>query len=140
MEASYAARLLGDSPQMKERYNESVFGMIRRDRNHPSVTIWGLLNETSDGPIFRHAVQVLPELRKLDNTRVVMLNSGQFDNASGIAGIQAWHDDVGTNPCVTRNSSDHGRIRCQEPISGTLMQESRFSFPDTFFLLTPFSC
>ena len=24
-------------------------------------------------------------------------------------------------------------IRCQEPISGTLMQESRFSVPDTFF-------
>ena len=25
------------------------------------------------------------------------------------------------------------RIRCQEPISGTLVQESRFSVPDTFF-------
>jgi len=38
---SYAAWLLGDSPKMKERYNESVFGMIRRDRNHPSVTADG---------------------------------------------------------------------------------------------------
>jgi len=26
-----------------------------------------------------------------------------------------------------------GQIRCQEPISGTWMQESRFSVPDTFF-------
>ena len=80
---SYAAWLLGDSPKMKERYDESVFNMIRRDRNHPSVTIWGLLNETTDGAVFRHAVQVLPEVRKLDNTRVVMLNSGRFDHALG---------------------------------------------------------
>ena len=106
-EEPYAAWLLGDSPKMKERYNESVFGMIRRDRNHPSVTIWGLLNETSDGPVFRHAVEILPEVRKLDSTRVVMLNSGRFDNASGIGGIQAWHDAVRPDPCVTRNSTEH---------------------------------
>ncbi len=29
---------------------------------------------------------------------------------------------------------------CQEPISGTLMQESRFSVPDTFFSDTFFFC
>ncbi|MFO0002510.1 MAG: glycoside hydrolase family 2 TIM barrel-domain containing protein, partial [bacterium] len=40
--------------------------MVRRDRNHPSVTIWGLLNETYDGPVFRHAVEYLPALRALD--------------------------------------------------------------------------
>ena len=106
-EESYAAWMLGDSPRMKERYNESVFGMIHRDRNHPSVTMWGLLNETSDGPVFRHAVGILPEVRKLDDTRVVMLNSGRFDNVSGIAGIQAWHDVDRPDPCVTRNSTEH---------------------------------
>ena len=60
---SYAGWCLADSPHMKSRYNESVFGMIKRDRNHPSITIWGLLNETNDGPVFRHAVSVLPEVR-----------------------------------------------------------------------------
>ncbi len=81
--------------------------MIRRDRNHPSVTFWGLLNETVDGPVFRHAVEVLPEVRKLDDTRVIMLNSGRFDNAGGIPGIEAWRDSERPDPCVTRNSSDH---------------------------------
>ena len=54
---AYAGWCLADSPKMKERYDESVLGMIRRDRNHPCITMWGLLNETVDGPVFRHAVE-----------------------------------------------------------------------------------
>lgn len=75
-EESAAGWLWNDSPQMAERFNTSIRGMVRRDRNHPSVVMWGLLNETRDGPIFRHAVGMLPWLRSMDNTRVVMLNSG----------------------------------------------------------------
>jgi hypothetical protein len=104
---AYAGWCLADSSKMKERYDESVFGMIRRDRNHPCITIWGLLNETSDGAVFRHAVSVLPELRKLDDSRMVLLNSGRFDNAGGVAGIQVWRPSGRDNPCVTRNSTDH---------------------------------
>lgn len=104
---AYAGWCLADSPQMKARYNESVFGMIRRDRNHPCITMWGLLNETSDGAVFRHAVSLLPEVRKLDDSRVVMLNSGRFDHAGGVAGIEAWRNPERTDPCVTRNGTDH---------------------------------
>jgi hypothetical protein len=77
---SYASWCMQPSAHLPERWNESVGGMIRRDRNHPSVVIWGLLNETSDGPVFRHAVSALPFVKSLDDTRVVMLNSGRFDN------------------------------------------------------------
>jgi hypothetical protein len=104
---AYAGWCLGDSPRMKERYNESVFGMIKRDRNHPCITMWGLLNETSDGPVFRHAVAVLPEVRKLDDSRVVMLNSGRFDNSGGTVGIKVWRQVDRDNPCVTFNDTDH---------------------------------
>ena len=68
------------SPQ---RYDDSVLGMVLRDRNHPSVTMWGLLNETPDGPVFRHALGFLPELRERDDSRMVMLNSGRLDNLGG---------------------------------------------------------
>lgn len=78
-EEPYAAWALRDSPKMAERFDESLTGMIRRDRNHPSVVIWGLLNETYDGPVFRHATAALPKLRELDDTRMVMLNSGRWD-------------------------------------------------------------
>ncbi len=105
---SYAAWCLADSPKMKERYNESVLGMVKRDRNHPSITIWGMLNETNDGPVFRHAVSALPELRKLDDTRLVLLNSGNWHiHGGGTAGIRVWRNNERDDPCVTFNETDH---------------------------------
>ncbi|MFB3787636.1 MAG: sugar-binding domain-containing protein [bacterium] len=78
-EECFASWLLEDSPQMAERFDRNTSAMIRRDRNHPSVVIWGLLNETQDGPVFRQAAGFLPALRKLDPTRLVLLDSGRWD-------------------------------------------------------------
>lgn len=77
---SYAAWLVTPSPRMAVRWNQSVAGMVRRDRNHPSVVIWGLLNETPNNAVFLHAMDSLGFVKQLDDTRVVMLNSGRFDN------------------------------------------------------------
>jgi hypothetical protein len=107
-EESYAGWCMADSPKMAERYDESVLGMVRRDRNHPSVAMWGLLNETPDGPVFRHAVSVLPRLRTLDDTRLVMLNSGRWDAQGGsVTGLEVWCPTVRVDPCVTRNPTGH---------------------------------
>lgn len=73
--------------RMEDRFQESVQRLIKRDRNHPSIVMWGCLNEMHDGLIFRKAVQALPELRKLDPTRVFVLNSGRFDNDKQIGSI-----------------------------------------------------
>jgi hypothetical protein len=107
-EEAYASWCMADSPKMPERFDESLLGMIRRDRNHPSVTMWGLLNETSEGPVFRHAVGLLPAVRRLDPSRIVMLNSGRFDNAAGgaLAGIEHWNPPERVDPCVTMNPTD----------------------------------
>jgi len=78
-EENYASWCLGDSPQMKERYDRSYTEMIKRDRNHPSVVIWGMLNETPDGPVFRHALEATKLVRRLDKTRLLILNSGRCD-------------------------------------------------------------
>ena len=102
---SYAGWCLGDSPKMAERYDESVLGMIRRDRNHPCITMWGLLNETPEGPVFRRAVGLLPEVRKLDDSRVVLLNSGRFDNSG--TQVDIWRNQGWPDPCVTHNGTDH---------------------------------
>ena len=78
-EENYASWCMADSPKLKERYNRSFEEMLRRDRNHPSIVIWGMLNETYDGPVFRNAVDSLVLVRTLDKNRLVILNSSRFD-------------------------------------------------------------
>ncbi|MBM3498962.1 MAG: glycoside hydrolase family 2 [Armatimonadetes bacterium] len=82
-----AAVPMQDSPQMGERFDRSVAETILRDRSHPCVTMWGLLNETQDGPVFRHALDMLPLVRSLDGTRVVMLNSGRWDGRLDVGSL-----------------------------------------------------
>ena len=88
------------SPAMAERFDRSVSQIIRRDRNHPSVVIWGLLNETQAGPVFDHATKMLPLVRSLDETRMVLLNSGRWDGQLEIgsisnAGALGWDTYLG---------------------------------------------
>ena len=92
---SFASQGLDSSSVMFDRFDRSTLGMVRRDRNHPSVVMWGLLNETFDGPIFRHAVAILPRLRLLDQSRMVLLGSGRWDGQYNIGSIsnpksQTW--------------------------------------------------
>ncbi len=84
-EESYASWIpMVDTPKLAERYDRSVSELILRDRNHPSVVLWGLLNEVNDGPLFRHAVATLPLVRYLDDSRLVMLDSGRWDAQTDI--------------------------------------------------------
>jgi hypothetical protein len=83
-EEHYGARVLAESPYMEERWDRSIASVVRRDRNHPSIVMWGMLNEAKDGRLFRHAVKALHLVRELDDTRVVMLNSGRFDRDHSI--------------------------------------------------------
>jgi hypothetical protein len=62
----------------------SLFGrtlnqVVRRDRNHPSLVLWGLLNETDTIPVYEKAKAWLPSLRAIDDTRPVLLSSGRWD-------------------------------------------------------------
>lgn len=84
---TYAGWRLEDSPQMAERFDRSISEMILRDRNHASVIIWGLLNETPDNPVSRHAMSMLPLIRSLDDTRLVLLSSGRWDNKLNVGSV-----------------------------------------------------
>ncbi len=84
---SYASYPMEDSPHLEKRFDQSVTEVIRRDRNHPSVVIWGLLNENGDGRQFRHAVEILPIVRSLDPDRMVFLNSGRLDGQLNIGSV-----------------------------------------------------
>ena len=109
-EESYASAPIADGPKMIERFDANVSELIRRDRNHPSVVVWGLLNEAPDGQAFRHALTMLPLVRRLDASRMVFLNSGRYDNVGHspigeVAGLRLWPNDVASEPWVGVNAS-----------------------------------
>ena len=72
-----------NGPHAKECFIYDTLSMVKRDRSHPSVTIWGLLNETpmegNFADLCQAAIDILPELRSLDMTRLVMFSSGRWD-------------------------------------------------------------
>lgn len=71
--------LLKESDQFAERFDIPTLEMIKRDRSHPSVVIWGLLNETWETPVSQHARIILPKVRAMDDTRLVLYSSGRWD-------------------------------------------------------------
>lgn len=76
----------------KELYQHDLLTMVKRDRSHPCVTIWGLLNETRSEEIPKDEVcyiarESLPEVHELDETRVVLYNSGRFDGDPWIGSV-----------------------------------------------------
>jgi len=86
-EENLAAWCMEDSPAMAARFDLSLREMILRDRNHPSVTIFGLINEMGNGPLVQHAIASLSLLRSLDDTRLVLLQSGRWDGQYNVGSV-----------------------------------------------------
>ncbi len=79
LETLYPDAPPGDEQAMLDRWAHNTEKMILRDRNHPSVVAWGLLNETYNNSVSRKARDFLPRLRELDPSRFVFLSSGRWD-------------------------------------------------------------
>jgi hypothetical protein len=108
-EESHASWMLQDSPQLAERMDRTLTGMVLRDRNHPSIVMWGLLNETGQGGVFQHAAASLPLMRRLDDSRIIMLGSGRFDAGERcLNGLEIWKPENGIAPCLTHNPKTYG--------------------------------
>lgn len=114
----YGAIQIAPSTALSRRFDASLSGVMRRDRNHPSIVIWCLLNEMWDGPQFRHAVQSLPLVKHLDDTRLVWLGSGGFDmqfsqGSLSNPGAMEWQHLMGSEtpggPGLSY-SADYGRM------------------------------
>ncbi|MFA7158738.1 MAG: glycoside hydrolase family 2 TIM barrel-domain containing protein [Kiritimatiellia bacterium] len=84
------------------RYENSLREMVLRDRNHPGIVIWGMLNEERGTPLFRKAVEMLPRMRLLDPTRLILLNSGR------------WDGDFATGSVSNPDSSEWERLMGRE--------------------------
>lgn len=65
--------LLSKDPTWASAYLERAIRMVQRDKNHPSILIWSLGNESSRGP--NHAAMA-GWIRQYDPTRPVQYESG----------------------------------------------------------------
>lgn len=57
-----------DDPKWRTAYVDRSVRMVKRDRNHPSIIMWSMGNESAFGCNFRSAAE---EIRALDNTRLI---------------------------------------------------------------------
>lgn len=57
-----------NDPSWREAYVDRSLRMIKRDRNHPSIIMWSMGNESTFGCNFR---SVAEEIRRLDGTRLI---------------------------------------------------------------------
>lgn len=82
-EEPVASWLTENGSRSKELYQNAILKMVLRDRSHPSICVWGMLNETVPTPPFdeccRWGRETLMPLRALDRTRLVLYSSGRFD-------------------------------------------------------------
>lgn len=88
-EEPVAGWILFDSKNAKSIYQHDLLSMIKRDRSHPCITIFGFLNETTTrqpyGKVYYYARNSLKVARKLDPTRLFIYSSGRFD-AKAVSG------------------------------------------------------
>lgn len=66
-----------DDPGLLPRLQREVSWMVERDRHHPSIVMWGVLNELS-GRAYRYADALVERVAQLDATRPVLEDSGAF--------------------------------------------------------------
>jgi len=96
-------RHLGDSPEILSQ----VAGLVRRDRNHPSVVIWSISNEEKEQGSELGARQgraMAKAIRRLDNTRPITaaMNNGIGHGLTGVLDVQGFNYHPETYDTVHR--------------------------------------
>ena len=63
-------------------HHDRIRAMVERDKNHPSVIIWSMGNESSDGPVYTEAYAWI---KNRDKTRLVQFEQGYAGPNTDIA-------------------------------------------------------
>ena len=114
-EPAYGEKGLGRFPEWDGAIVERNVRQVKFYRNHPSVTIWSMGNETGHGDCFVHAIDAV---RALDPSRPV-----HWERANKLADIDSrMYPDVDW-------VEKRGRLGDSPPGSGTL--EDKYSRPES---------
>ena len=85
---------LSSEPSWVKAFTERSENMVRRYKNHPSIVMWSLGNESGNGINFKSAAEAV---KKLDNTRPTHYegNSSYCDVTSSMYPDVQWLESVG---------------------------------------------
>ncbi len=102
---------LGDDA-WKEIVVQNVTDMIRRDRNHAAIVIWGVrVNESkNDQPLYQRTTEIA---KSLDGSRPT---SGSMTGGSRKNWQQEWHEDVFAFDDY--HSAPDGSVGIEKPVGG----------------------
>jgi len=82
----------------KRRAKDTMFGMVERDWNHPSIVIWTIVNENWGVDLAVNAghrawlADMYTQLKELDPHRLVVGNSPCFTNFHVVTDIEDFHN------------------------------------------------
>lgn len=110
-----ASWILKEREDLQESFNKHILNVVRHARNHASVVIWGLINETHCPKLHQCAVESLGLIRDLDETRLVLLSSGRWDMDPSVGSL--------SNP-------GQREWQCLWGMDGCSMDEIRTTFHD----------
>ncbi len=80
---------IGNTPHTERHCRSQVEGLLRRDRNHPSVVLWCLMNEAyhlrefTRAQVKRLTARLAGWARKIDSTRLLVDTSGGDGSGTG---------------------------------------------------------
>ena len=84
----YAERAVAKDPQFNFAFKERARRMVERDRNHPSIIIWSLGNESGEG---QNILDSYAMVRSMDSSRPIQYERIQYD---GVAVSDAPGTDI----------------------------------------------
>jgi len=97
-----------------EWWKRDISAMVLRDRNHPSIVIWGIGNEIPELEVERGpgiARQLADQVRSLDNTRPLTLAFPGSTTAPNAAAVFSFLDITGYNySLIPTYAADHRQL------------------------------
>lgn len=112
-ELTHHASWLADDPNWQIIYVDRLVRMVHRDKNHPSIIMWSLGNESSFGDNFREMARVA---REIDPSRLIHYEGDRNTEVTDVySTMYTWLErpDQGKTIKTIADTTDKPHIHCE---------------------------